>query len=131
MLPWKDIGEQTTIYDNWCFAYATTTSDGSYCEARNSFRSGNLQDVTAPIGIAFCSASFTQEETEVLAVTGTDDHHGFHSWRCVVAQHFEAGDLFTGIHLLQFVQTIVLVCDNYLLSLIHLSDLGSSSTEHL
>jgi hypothetical protein len=96
-LPWKDINEQTTIYQEE--AAMLMPYDGRIVSVSVRIATvtgnGNLTiDVnTAATGVnIFAPGSFTQEETETLAVTATDDNHTFH-FVFDNAQHFEAGDL--------------------------------------
>ena len=57
--------------------------------------SGNMTigvNTIAPNLNAFGSANWTEEETETLAVTSTDDYHVFH-FAFDNAKHFDSGDL--------------------------------------
>ncbi len=98
-LPFKDINEQTTIYQEE--AAMLMPFDGKVRSV--SFRlpaitgtSGNVTIGVHTINTGntglFGSANWTDEETEVVAVAGTDDHATVH-FVFDNAQHFEAGDL--------------------------------------
>jgi hypothetical protein len=134
-LPWKDINEQTTIYQEE--AAMLMPYDGRIVSVTvrpaTISGAGNLTiDVnTAPIGNnIFAPGSFTQEETEVLAVTATDDHHGFH-FVFDNAQHFEAGDLCSiGIQASADLSSTTYWYVTTVVEFDTSADLGSSSTEH-
>jgi hypothetical protein len=134
-LPWKDINEQTTIYQEE--AAMLMPYDGRIVSVTvrpaTISGAGNLTiDVsTAPIGNnIFAPGSFTQEETEVLAVTATDDHHGFH-FVFDNAQHFEAGDLCSiGIQASADLSSTTYWYVTTIVEFDTSADLGSSSTEH-
>jgi hypothetical protein len=134
-LPWKDINEQTTIYQEE--AAMLMPYDGRIVSVTvrpaTLSGSGNLTiDVnTAPIGNnIFAPGSFTQEETETLAVTATDDHHGFH-FVFDNAQHFEAGDLCSiGIQASADLSSTTYWYVTTIVEFDTATDLGSSSTEH-
>lgn len=134
-LPWKDINEQTTIYQEE--AAMLMPYDGRIVSVtvRTATLSGSgdltIDVSTAPIGNnIFAPGSFTQEETEVLAVTSTDDHHGFH-FVFDNAQHFEAGDLCSiGIQASADLSSTTYWYVTTVVEFDTSADLGSSSTEH-
>ena len=134
-LPWKDINEQTTIYQEE--AAMLMPYDGRIVSVtvRPATLSGDgdlTVDVsTAPIGNnIFAPGSFTQEETEALSVTGTDDHHGFH-FVFDNAQHFEAGDLCSiGIQASADLSSTTYWYVTTIVEFDTSGNLGSSSTEH-
>ena len=134
-LPWKDINEQTTIYQEE--AAMLMPYDGRIVSVtvRPATLSGagdlTIDVSTAPIGNnIFAPGSFTQEETEVLAVTATDDHHGFH-FVFDNAQHFEAGDLCSiGIQASADLSSTTYWYVTTIVEFDTSADLGSSSTEH-
>jgi hypothetical protein len=134
-LPWKDINEQTTIYQEE--AAMLMPYDGRIVSVSVRIAtvtgSGNLTiDVnTAATGAnIFAPGSFTQEETETLAVTDTDDHHTFH-FVFDNAQHFEAGDLCSiGIQASADLTSTTYFHVTTVVEFDTATDLGSSSTEH-
>ena len=96
-LPWKDINEQTTIYQEE--AAMLMPCDGRIVSVTVKVMSitGN-GDMTigvntiAPNINAFGSANWTEEETETLSIASTDDYHVFH-FAFDNAKHFDSGDL--------------------------------------
>jgi hypothetical protein len=98
-LPFKDINEQTTIYQEEAAMFmpfdgkvrsvsiripAITGTSGNMTIGVHTINTGNT-------GL-FSSAAWTNEETETVAVATTDDHKSIH-FVFDNAQHFEAGDL--------------------------------------
>ena len=134
-LPWKDINEQTTIYQEE--AAMLMPYDGRIVSVSVRIAtvtgSGNLTiDVNAAATGAniFAPGSFTQEETETLAVTDTDDNHTFH-FVFDNAQHFEAGDLCAiGIQASADLTSTTYFHVTTVVEFDTATDLGSSSTEH-
>jgi hypothetical protein len=134
-LPFKDINEQTTIYQEEAaiimpydgrivsvsIRLSTITGAGNFTVGVN----------TRPTGVSqFTASNWTEEETETMAFTAVDDYHTFH-FVFDNAQHFEAGDLCSislqssgdpGGFSYWYVSTIVEYDTT--------TDLGSSSTEH-
>ena len=134
-LPWKDINEQTTIYQEEAAMFMPYDGRIVSVTVRPATLSGSgnltIDVSTAPIGNnIFAPGSFTQEETEVLAVTDTDDHHGFH-FVFDNAQHFEAGDLCSiGIQASADLSSTTYWYVTTIVEFDTSADLGSSSTEH-
>ena len=98
-LPWKDINEQTTIYQEE--AAMIMPCDGRIVSVtvRTSSITGNGNmtigvNTIAPNINQFSTGNWTEEETETLAVTSTDDYHVFH-FAFSNAKHFDSGDLVT------------------------------------
>ena len=96
-LPWKDINEQTTVYQEE--AAMLMPCDGRIVsvtvKVMSITGSGNMTigvNTIAPNINAFGSANWTEEETETLAVTSTDDYHVFH-FAFSNDKHFDSGDL--------------------------------------
>ena len=96
-LPFKDVNEQTTIYQEE--AAMLMPFDGKIrsvsvkCSSITGAGNLTVKVHTCPTGInIFAPTSWTTEETEVMAFTATDDHHTFH-FVFDNAQHFEAGDM--------------------------------------
>jgi hypothetical protein len=100
-LPFKDINEQTTIYQEEAAMFmpfdgkvrsvsiripAITGTSGNMTIGVHTINTGNT-------GL-FSAGSWTTEETETVAVATTDDHRSIH-FVFDNAQHFEAGDLLT------------------------------------
>ena len=98
-LPFKDINEQTTIYQEEAAMLmpfdgkvrsvsiripAITGTSGNMTIGVHTINTGNTG--------MFSAGSWTDEETETVAVANTDDHAGIH-FVFDNAQHFEAGDL--------------------------------------
>ena len=98
-LPWKDINEQTTIYQEEVAMVAP--ADGRIVSVTMRM-SATAYDGVRTIGIhtigpnasQFSSNSWTAEETESLPVTRDDDNHVFH-FAFSNAKHFESGELVT------------------------------------
>lgn len=134
-LPWKDINEQTTIYQEE--AAMLMPYDGRIVSVsiRPATLSGSgdltVRVYSAPTGAnIFAPGSFTQEENETLAVTDTDDHHTFH-FVFDNAQHFEAGDLCTiGLNASADLSSTTYWYVTTIVEFDTSADLGSSSTEH-
>jgi len=98
-LPWKDINEQTTIYQEE--AAMIMPCDGRVVSVtiRTSSitGSGNMTIGVNTIGPNvnhFSTGNWTEEETETLAIESTDDYHVFH-FAFDNAKHFDSGDLVT------------------------------------
>jgi len=98
-LPWKDINEQTTLYQEE--SSMIMPFDGKIVSTSvrvgSLTGSGNLTiDVnTIATGTGyFSSGLWTQEETETIAVSSSDSNHTFH-FVFSNAKHFDAGDLCT------------------------------------
>ncbi len=98
-LPFKDINEQTTIYQEE--AAMIVPCDGRVVSVtiRTSSitGSGNMVigvNTIAPNVNQFSTGNWTEEETESLAVTSSDDYHVFH-FAFDNAKHFDSGDLLT------------------------------------
>ena len=134
-LPWKDINEQTTIYQEEAAMLMPYDGRIVSVSVRTATISGS-GDLTigvnsAPTGTnIFAPGSFTEEETETLAVTSTDDHHTFH-FVFDNAQHFEAGDLCSIS--IQASADLSSTTYWYVTTVVEFdtaTDLGSSSTEH-
>ncbi len=96
-LPWKDINEQTTIYQEE--AAMVMPCDGRIVSVTvrvaSVTGSGNMTigiETIAPNINSFGSANWTEEETETLAVSSSDDYHVFH-FAFDNAKHFDSGDL--------------------------------------
>ena len=98
-LPFKDINEQTTIYQEEAAMFmpfdgkvrsvsiripAITGTSGNMTIGVHTINTGNSG--------MFNSGLWTTEETETVAVANTDDHRSIH-FVFDDAQHFEAGDL--------------------------------------
>lgn len=96
-LPFKDINEQTTIYqeeaamlmpyggriESVSIRVSALTGAGNFTVGVHTRETGLSQ---------FSASTWVTEEEEVLAFTGTDDYHTFH-FVFDNASHFEAGDL--------------------------------------
>ena len=98
-LPFKDINEQTTIYQEE--AAMIMPCDGRIVsvtvKTASITGSGNMTIGVNTIGPnvnIFSTGNWTEEETETLAVTSTDDYHVFH-FAFDNAKHFDSGDLVT------------------------------------
>ena len=96
-LPWKDINEQTTVfqeeaamimpYDGRIKSVTMRMSSTSYTAIRT------LKILTfGPNSAQFTRSSWTEEETESISMNGTDDNHVFH-FVFDNAKHFESGEL--------------------------------------
>lgn len=99
-LPFKDINEQTTVYQEeaaFVMPYDGKIKQVTIRVATQVDNAGNFTVGvhTCPIGVSvFSQGNWTQEETEVLAFNGgsqADDHHAFH-FVFDNAKHFDAGD---------------------------------------
>lgn len=134
-LPFKDINEQTTVYQEEAamimpydgkivsvsIRLSTITGNGNFTVGIHTRETGVSQ---------FTAANWTEEETETMAFTSTDDYHTFH-FVFDNAQHFEAGDLCSIS--LQASSDPAAFSYWYVSTVIEYdtaSDLGSSSTEH-
>ena len=98
-LPFKDINEQTTIYQEE--AAMLMPCDGRIVsvtvKTASVTGSGNMTigvNTIAPNVNIFSTGNWTEEETETLAVESTDDYHVFH-FAFDNTKHFESGDLVT------------------------------------
>lgn len=98
-IPWKDINEQTTIYQEE--ASMLMPCDGRIVSVTirtaSITGSGNMTigvNTIAPNINQFSSSNWTEEETETLALASTDDYHVFH-FAFDNAKHFDSGDLVT------------------------------------
>jgi hypothetical protein len=98
-LPFKDINEQTTVYQEE--AAMVMPCDGRIVsvtvKTASITGSGNMTigvNTIAPNINIFSTGNWTIEETETLAVTSTDDYHVFH-FAFDNAKHFDSGDLVT------------------------------------
>ena len=134
-LPFKDINEQTTVYQEEAAMLMPFDGRVKSLSLRVSSLTGSgnftVSIRTRPSGVSqFSAQAWTIEESEVMAFTGTDDYHTFH-FVFDNAQHFEAGDLCTmslmassdpGGFSYWYVTTVVEFDTS--------TDLGSSSTEH-
>ena len=96
-LPWKDINEQTTVYQEE--ASMVMPCDGRIVSVTVRMSSvtgsGNLTIGvhTLPPGISnFTGSNWNEEETEQLAVASTDDYHVFH-FGFDNAKHFESTEM--------------------------------------
>ena len=97
-LPFKDINEQTTIYQEEAAQIAP--ADGRIVSV--TIRSSTLEGSgNRTIGIhtigpntsQFTTSSWTEEETETVAYEASDDQH-VHHFAFSNAKHFESGELF-------------------------------------
>lgn len=97
-LPFKDINEQTTIYQEEAAMMMPADGRVVSCTVRVSALTTASGDITigintCPLGSnQFSGASWTEEETEALTYTVGDYYHAFH-FVFDNATHFEAGDL--------------------------------------
>ncbi len=96
-IPWKDINEQTTVYQEE--AAMVVPCDGRVVSVtvRTASVTGSANmtigiNTIAPNINSFASASWTEEETETLAIDSADDYHVFH-FAFDNAKHFDSGDL--------------------------------------
>ena len=96
-LPWKDINEQTFVYQEE--ASMIMPYDGRIksvtmrmsAVAYSAYRT--LRILTfGPNGSQFTRSNWTEEEAETLQITSTDDNHVFH-FVFDNAKHFESGEL--------------------------------------
>ncbi len=95
-LPFKDINEQTTIYQEEAAMLMPFDGRIKSISLKTSSLTGNGSLIvgvsTLPTGSnIFSSQGWTEEETETLAVGSTDDNHTFH-FVFDNAKHFDAGD---------------------------------------
>ena len=134
-LPFKDINEQTTVYQEEAAMLMPFDGRVKSLSLRVSSLTGSgnftVSIRTRPSGVSqFSAQAWTIEESEVMAFTSTDDYHTFH-FVFDNEQHFEAGDLCTmslissadpGGFSYWYVTTVVEFDTS--------TDLGSSSTEH-
>ena len=134
-LPWKDINEQTTIYQEEAAMLMPYDGKIKSVSLKSSSLSADgditLRVHTMPTGSnIFVGSSWTEEESETLSATSTDDHHTFH-FVFDNAQHFEAGDSVT-----LSIQNSADITGNgywYVTTIVEFdtsNGLGSSSTEH-
>ena len=98
-LPWKDINEQTTIYQEE--AAMVMPYDGRIksvtIRMSSIATSGNRTIGIHTIGpnvSQFTTSDWTTEETETMAISDTDDNHVFY-FVFDNAKHFESGELVT------------------------------------
>tara|TARA_R100000734_G_scaffold9235_1_gene7055 strand:+ start:490 stop:2469 length:1980 start_codon:yes stop_codon:yes gene_type:complete len=96
-IPWKDINEQTTVYQEE--AAMVVPCDGRVVSVtvRTASVTGSANmtigiNTIAPNINSFASSSWTEEETETLAINSADDYHVFH-FAFDNAKHFDSGDL--------------------------------------
>ena len=96
-IPWKDINEQTTIYQEE--AAMVVPCDGRVVSVTvrtaSVIGSGNMTigvNTIAPNVNSFTTSNWTEEETETLAISSADDYHVFH-FAFDNAKHFDSGDL--------------------------------------
>ena len=137
-LPFKDINEQTTIYQEEAAMLMPFDGKIKQITIKVSTQVDNAGNFTVgvhtiPLGIShFLTGNWTEEETETLAFDGASSADDFHAFHFVFdnAQHFEAGDLCSislqasvdpGINSYYYVTTIVEFDTT--------NGLGSSSTE--
>ena len=97
LLPWKDINEQTFVYqeeasmimpyDGKIKSVTMRMSNVAYAAYRT------LRILTfGPNGSQFTRSNWAEEEAETLQITSTDDNHVFH-FVFDNAKHFESGEL--------------------------------------
>lgn len=96
-LPFKDVNEQTYQYQDESAMVMPHNGKILSITVRvpSIINSGNLTVGVHQLGPdvnQFVTSSWTQEETETLPFTGTDDYHVFH-FAFSNAKHFNAGDL--------------------------------------
>jgi len=96
-LPFKDINEQTTVYQEEAAMLMPYDGRIESVSIRVSGLTGagnfTVGIHTRETGVSqFSASTWTTEEEEVLAFTATDDYHTFH-FVFDDASHFEAGDL--------------------------------------
>ena len=137
-LPFKDINEQTTIYQEEAAMLMPFDGRIKQITIKVSTQVDNAGNFTVgvhtiPLGSNhFTTLNWTEEETETLAFDGASSADDFHAFHFVFdnAQHFEAGDLCTislqasvdpGVSSYYYVTTIVEFDTT--------NGLGSSSTE--
>ncbi len=134
-LPFKDINEQTTIYQEEAAMLMPFDGRIKSISLKTSSLTGNGSLIvgvsTLPTGSnIFSSQSWTEQETETIAVGSTDDNHTFH-FVFDNAKHFDAGD--------SCVVSLIAATDVtgngywYVTTVVEYdtsNNLGSSSTEH-
>lgn len=96
-IPWKDINEQTTIYQEEAAMLmpfdGRVVSTSVQCTALSVSSTLTIGIHTKPTGLSpFGPTSFTQQETESMGFSATDDFHTFH-FVFDNATHFSAGDM--------------------------------------
>jgi hypothetical protein len=98
-LPFKDINEQTTIYQEEAAMIAP--ADGrivSVTIRMSQVNAGANRTIGVhtfgPNASQFTTGNWTEEETETLAISSSDDNHVFH-FAFSNAKHFESGELVT------------------------------------
>ena len=98
-LPFKDINEQTTIYQEEAAMIAP--ADGrivSVTIRMSQVNAGANRTIGVhtfgPNASQFVTGNWTEEETETLAISSSDDNHVFH-FAFSNAKHFESGELVT------------------------------------
>jgi hypothetical protein len=134
-LPWKDINEQTTIYQEEAAMIMPYDGKIKSVSLKSSSISADgditLRVHTIPTGSnIFSGSNWTEEESETLSATSTDDNHTFH-FVFDNAKHFDAGDSVT-----LSIQNSVDMTGNgywYVTTIVEFdtsNNLGSSSTEH-
>jgi len=136
-LPWKDINEQTTIYQEeaaMIMPYSGRIVSTTVRVAALNVASGDITISvhTCPTGLNYFSgASWTTEETETLAYTLTTSY--YHTFHFVFDndEHFEAGDMVT----IGYLQSADLGGNAYyhvttVVEYDYTNTLGSTSTEH-
>ena len=134
-LPWKTVTEQTTIYQEEAAMLMPFDGKIKSLSIKTSSLTGDgdmtIGVHTNPTGLSiFSLANWTEEETETLSVTSTDDNHTFH-FVFDNAQHFEAGDA-----CVISIQNSADITGNgywYATAIVEFdtsNGLGSSSTEH-
>lgn len=136
-LPWKDINEQTTIYQEEAAMIMPYSGRIVSTEVRVSALTVSTGDITisihtCPTGLnQFSGASWTVEETETLTHTVVSSY--YHTFHFVFdnAQHFEAGDLVA----IGYLQSADLGSTSYyyvttVVEYDYTNTLGSTSTEH-
>jgi len=134
-LPWKTVTEQTTIYQEEAAMLMPFDGKIKSLSIKTSSLTGDgdmtIGVHTNPTGLSiFSLANWTEEETETLSATSTDDNHTFH-FVFDNAQHFEAGDA-----CVISIQNSADITGNgywYATAIVEFdtsNGLGSSSTEH-
>jgi hypothetical protein len=96
-LPFKDINEQTTIYQEEAAMVAPADGRIVSVTIRHSTLEGSGNrtigiHTIGPNTSQFTTGNWTEEETETLALTSTDDNHVLH-FAFSNAKHFESGEL--------------------------------------
>lgn len=136
-LPWKDINEQTTIYQEEAAMIMPYSGRIVSTEVRVSALTVSTGDITisihtCPTGLnQFTAGNWTVEETETLTHTVVSSY--YHTFHFVFdnAQHFEAGDLVA----IGYLQSADLGGTSYyyvttVVEYDYTNTLGSTSTEH-